>query len=250
MNRKGRRSQQKKTKKIPVVTAQSSNTGIVHFFGNPKEWTNTIKNFEDKYLSKQKSDLITALSFDSFLQSKKIQTIPDYVISGSVFRSVAPAFDVWSVAGSLADGGRFNIGGAQQIPELPNIRKFSSLYVASSLECTLAETAKPHGKIKCYKMTLKKEMTLWDLNKVITELDHPSLKEIINLIPVDAIWGYQKIPMVSQILAAFLKSKGGNGIIYPSVKMPSEQNISLFFSSDGDAKASFEVEEVIPRESI
>lgn len=239
-----RTSTKKSEKKIPVLQAKSNSTGIVHSFGNPKIWLKVIESFESKYQSKEKADLITALSFDNFLQSKNINMIPEIKLFESIFRIVSPSYEVWSLAGSLSDGGRFNIGGAQQCATIPHLTKFASLYAASTLDCAMAEIAKPMGASRRFKLTPKKEMNLWDLNNVIEELDHPALKDLINSIPTEAIWGFQKVPLVSQILAAYLKSKGGNGIIFPSVKLPSANNISLFFNTDSQVKESFEIEEI------
>lgn len=245
-----RTSTKKSVKKIPVLQAKSNSTGIVHSFGNPKVWLKVIESFESKYQSKEKADLITALSFNNFLQFKNISITPKLKLSESIFRIVSTAYEVWSLAGSLSDGGRFNIGGAQQCATIPHLKKFASLYTASTLECAMAEIAKPMGYSRCFKLTPKKEMELWDLNKVIEELDHPTLKDLVNSIPTEAIWGFQKVPLVSQILAAYLKSKGGDGIIFPSVKLPSAYNISLFFDTDRQVKETFVIEDIKPINEI
>lgn len=132
----------KKSKKVPVLQAESKSTGIVHFFGDPEQRSKAIKDYELNYQSRQKSQLITSQSFDSFMKTKKLQTIPDFTVSGDI--------DIWSVAGSLADGGRFNIGGSQLNPVLSHLSKFAALYVASDVACAQAEAVKPLGKAKTY----------------------------------------------------------------------------------------------------
>lgn len=129
-----------------------------------------------------------------------------------VYRVVSPGILPLSIAGSLADGGRFNIGGAQQHPLFSTIKKSGCLYAASSIKCALAERAQPIGQCDKYKLIPKQQFQLWDLHKVLKKLDWPGLNDLVNTALIDAIWGYQKVPLIPQLLASHLRSLGGGGI--------------------------------------
>jgi len=72
------------------------------------------------------------------------------------------------------------------------LTKWSALYAADTLDCALQEAQKPLGQIKKYTLQYKgkKEFLLWDLRKVIAELNYPNLDRIIKDTPVEALWGY------------------------------------------------------------
>jgi hypothetical protein len=57
--------------------------------------------------------------------------------------------------------------------------------------------------------------------------------------PFEAIWGYQKVPLIPQLLAHFLRSLGGDGLMFPSIKDPAALNLCFFFKTDDDARATF-----------
>ena len=80
---------------------------------------------------------------------------------------------------------------------------------------------------------------LWDLTQVIQTLNRPGLKDLVKTSPLDAIWVYQKVPLIPQLLAHFLRSLGGDGIVFPSTKHPGSQNFAFFFKSDVDSMAAF-----------
>jgi len=115
---------------------------------------------------------------------------------------------------------------------------FGAVYYSTSLSC--AELEYRHGTplnsndIK-YTLLPQKFFELWDLDKVIKTLPHPSLSFLIDKLPIGGGWSNCKVPMPSQILAFWLMSIGGDGIIYTSIKEPSSKVIALFVRDDKES---------------
>lgn len=85
---------------------------------------------------------------------------------------------------------------------------------------------------------------LWDLRKVINGLDWPGLNDLVNSAPIDAIWGYQKVPLIPQLLASHLRSLGGEGIKFKSVKDSSSFNLAFFFRQDRQCIDAFPLKRI------
>lgn len=232
-----------KKKKAARTTLKviSRRTGLTHHINDVSQLEKLTAIYETKYNSKQKADIGTAAGFDSFISKQVITTRPDYIFKGKAYRVVSPNVKPLSVSGSLADGGRFNIGGAQLTPLFPHLKKWSALYSSETLTCALQEAQKPLGQVTKCELLYKgeKEIILWDLKKVITELNFPNLDQILKETPVEAIWGYQKIPKPSQVLAHYLMKIGGDGIVFESTKSPAHLNFTFFFWDDDAAKETF-----------
>lgn len=160
-----------------TIRAVSHKTGLAHEFEDVHEWEKLTQVYESKYLAKVKTDFLQAAKFDSYLKTVQIKTRPTIKLAQPVFRvipSANPKMNPLSVSGSLADGGRLNMGGAQINPTLPHLTKWACLYVSQTLNCAQAEVAQPAGVVKKFQLTFKNNYApmLWDLKLVIAELDY------------------------------------------------------------------------------
>jgi hypothetical protein len=224
------------------IKATSKKTGLTHIFDDIEK---LVRDFEAKQQGRHTSELINGKRFYDWLRKQ------DFDISSNssswtkpVYRVVSPGILALSIAGSLADGGRFNVGGAQQHPLFSTVKKAGCLYAASSIKCALAETAKPLGQFEKYKLSPNAPFQVWDLQKVVNKLDWPGLNDLVNSTPIDAIWGYQKVPLIPQLLASHLRSIGGDGIKFKSVKDSSAFNLSFFFRQDKQCAEAFALKRV------
>lgn len=194
-----------------------------------------------------KEEIEIALDFCEWLDSNPLDLgKPSVLWHDAVFRIVYKDFNPLSVAGSLAAGGRFNIGGAQMNSFFPHLTIEACLYGASSLQCAKNEVGDFLGKARFFALKPNKIFNLWDLQFLIKNLLlYPRLEASVNSSPLVAIWAYQKVPKISQLLASFLRSKGGDGLIYPSTK-DSEGKILAFFAKDDEyIKHHFTVSELV-----
>jgi len=114
------------------------------------------------------------------------------------------------------------------------------LYAASSRACAEAEASRPLGVHKMYVLKPRRKLFLWDLAKVIEFIGYPELLDNVRRAPTDAIWGYQKVPTISQILAERLRHLGGHGIAFASTRHPQGLNIVVFVDSTIHAGELFE----------
>jgi hypothetical protein len=71
-------------------------------------------------------------------------------------------------------------------------------------------------------------------------LNDPIVSSRVKDSPLDAIWKLQKVPLTSQLLAHHLRLLGGDGIVFPSTKVPAEKNIALFFKFDTDVATALD----------
>jgi len=95
------------------------------------------------------------------------------------------------------------------------------------------------GKPDEYELTPTRTLQLWDLTQVITELARPGLEDLIKAAPFEAIWSYQKVPLIPQLLAHYLRQISGDGVAYPSTKEPNALNLCFFFNTDEEAHNAF-----------
>lgn len=93
-------------------------------------------------------------------------------------------------------------------------------------------------------MTAIGTFKLWDLKKVITELDYPNLIEEVYASHGEKIWAYQKVPIISQILADQLRNISGDGIVFDSTVCREDQKIALFLSDDEHVSSKLSYEEI------
>ena len=223
-----------------ALAAHSAKTGLMHVFGDVAKAQLLANQFKRARKAKLETELVNSIAFWHWIQGlPAIVTVPSITWNQPVYRTT----DGWSplsVVGSIADGGRFNVGGAQLCPELPDVKKVGALYVASSLACCYREmSGNPIGRPDEYELTPTRNFQLWDLTQVITELNRPGLEDLVKAAPFEAIWGYQKVPLIPQLLAYYLRRIGGDGVAFPSTKEPSALNLCFFFRTDDEVRAGF-----------
>ena len=183
-------------------------------------------------LEAQKNQVYTSLPFYNWIKDKDIDMAHYCVEVRSGYRYANPVYGPLTIVGSISDGGRFNIGGAQMSSTFLNLQKRGAIYLASTERCAKVEACKPVGKHKLYKVESEKPLKLWDLKKVIKDLNYPNLLSEVYASHGEKIWAYQKVPTISQILANHLRDKGGTGIIFNSTIIKEDLNIALFFDDD------------------
>jgi hypothetical protein len=162
-----------------------------------------------------------------------------------LFRRVGRERDVLDTAGSLSDGGRFNIGGAQAsslvIKAFPNVgNKRSALYLGEDANIVRKEYGDfgvPCSVALTYVVQLKrkKNLALIDLKLVMKDLEKliPNIGEIVEVNSMNGKWVDLKQPTPSQILGQWLMSvapEGTNGIRFPSSHDSKSSNICLYFN--------------------
>lgn len=195
-----------------------------------------------KYAERYKKDLEQSLSFLSWLNQNVLNPDPPSIEwKKPVYRIVYGGYHPLAIAGSLASGGRFNIGGAQVSALFSNFSMRACIYAASNLECARKEAGELRGMPQEYKLTPARSLFLWDVKMLLEKkINYPGLKEIIDASPLAARWELQKVPKVSQILAHYFRQIGGDGLIYPSTKDPKHKILALFIKDDLDAQKLFE----------
>lgn len=224
------------------IKAASEKTGLTHVFDDIEQ---LVRDFEATRQGRHTSELINGKRFYDWLKKQDIDVTNNLTSwNKPVYRVVSPGILPLSIAGSLADGGRFNIGGAQQHPLFATIKKAGCLYAASSVKCALAERAQPLGQMEKFKLLPTYPFQLWDLHKIIKKLNWSGLNDLVNSAPIDAIWGYQKVPLVPQLLASHLRSLGGDGIKFKSVKDTSGFNLAFFFKQDRQCMEAFSLKQI------
>lgn len=226
-----------------TLHATSKQTGLRHSFNNLESWEQfSIGRIQAKQQSEMDA-FFQAIPFYNFLESLSTNlTASLKPFKADVFRFANPLYSPTTIVGSISDGGRFNIGGAQVREEFPSLAKAGCLYTASSKDCALAEAAKPYGVLKMYKLNPKRSFKLWDLDSVIKIINYPNLLDTVKASNEEALWAYKKTPAIPQILVSKLRSIGGDGIVFESTKLPGHQNIAFFFKTDEESAAAFDLE--------
>lgn len=224
-------TKKKASKKRPVIVHKFDFKSIYELVKHLISSENT-RNLKQTYHSLSFLRLLnkqTALTFDTF---KVDFNDPLYRIT---------PFHPTSISGSLAYGGRFNVGGSQ-LNKLIGIKPFAALYLSTDLQCAEDEYTQgtPLGPndIK-YALAPSRTFELWDVEKVIQFLNFPNLSNLINQGPIFNSWGYCKVPMQSQILAFWLKKIGGDGILFKSTQDPDSYCLALFAKDNEESEALF-----------
>ena len=191
------------------------------------------------------------LAHDVYSQLLKIQFDVSCVVKINKFRGyrvVFAKYDPLDISGTLASGGRFNIGGAQHTNKLGNIGKMQGgLYFAASAEAALAEAALPPGiDRKVFRIesnTTNIEWTFVDVEKAGKFLDSKltltkSASSYLREPAIAAQWGLIKQPTVSQVIGQWLRTRSGSdGLIFESTKNMDSSAYFIFFETTNDAKA-------------
>lgn len=194
-----------------------------------------------RYAARYRRDLDDSLAFLDWLKkTEPLNSSPTVSWNKEIYRIVYGGYHPLSIAGSLAAGGRFNIGGAQVSALFPNFTMRACLYAASHLNCAKKEAGEWSAMGQEYCLKPKKSLKLWDLEALIEkEFLYKSLKEIVDASPLAARWELQKVPKISQILGHYVRQKGGDGLIYPSTKDPKHQILAFFIEDDQHAEKAF-----------
>lgn len=201
----------KRRKKTKLsITAISQKSGITHHFNDLDALQALAKSYLSKWNSQLESDLIESMRLWGWLESQKKNSSYELIQwQKPVYRIVFGGLDPLSVAGSLATGGRFNLGGAQIVDgELfPGLQMGACLYGASSIECAKLEAGIPLGNAEIYQLTPKNSRKLWDLEKILNNLSDPILRDLVRKSPMSKRWVLQKTPLFSQLFGAHLREK-------------------------------------------
>jgi hypothetical protein len=236
-------SNKRAAKRSMTLHATSNCTGLRHSFKNVEGWEQYSKDRILAKAEKEEEQLLQVVPFFNFIESFAGDLSANLkTYNQSVYRFANPMYSPTTIVGSIADGGRFNIGGAQVRAEFSSLNKAGCLYTASSKECAMAEAAIPHGTLKMYQLTPKKPLQLWGLNSVIKVINYPNLLDMVKAADGEALWVYRKIPAIPQILATKLRAIGGDGITFESTNFSGHSNIALFFRTDDESKAAFDVQ--------
>lgn len=196
-----------------------------------------------RYTERYKKDIEDSLAFLACLNEQNPHVgKPSIKWKRSVYRIVYGGYNPLSIAGSLAAGGRFNIGGAQVSSLFPNFSMRACLYAASTINCARKEVGEMRGITQEFEIKPNRTLHLWDLNKIIDQhIVYPNIRDFIDESPLAARWELQKIPKISQILAHYLRQIGGDGLIYPSTKDRRDNILAFFIKDDVEAQKLFTI---------
>lgn len=223
---------------------------------SPKGITVHIEGYDD--LDALAQSVLAKFALDNYLSlassMRFTQTLsyltldPSHLKEFEVFESYRICFgglDPLSIAGNLAVGGRFNIGGAQLSSDFQTYNMFAAIYTASSLDCAKAETG-PSKNPEIYKVSTKKKLKLWDLKSLISSFaNSQNILELIEKSPYNTQWRLQKFPTPSQLLSAHLKVAGGDGLFFPSTKDTNDGIVyCIYLRDEKDANSTLDAARV------
>lgn len=198
-------------------------------------------NVEKKH-QEEKNQIIESLNFWAWLKKQNKLNLETFKIdfNDPIFRVYPSQFSVTSTIGSISSGARLNIGANQVLKQFFPFRMFGAVYFATTMSCAISEycqgTPLNANDVK-YTLQPTRTFELWDLDKVIQTLTHPSIDLFVSKLPIGGGWSDCKVPMPSQILSYWLKDIGGDGIIYTSTKDPKAKIVTLFAKDDKDSSA-------------
>lgn len=238
MKKSAPRRKKKVTKSLRV---KSHRSGLTHHIEDFDGFEQVAESILQKFAIDNKLQLAQSLKFQEVVSSisldksflKNLDTLTSYRIC---FGSLSPL----SIAGSLACGGRFNVGAAQKSQQFP-CDMTACIYTASSIDCAKAETG-PHLNAEIYEMSLLKPVQLWDVKGLLSSLENAdSLISAVEKSPFNMQWALQKFPTPSQILGAALRKIGGDGILYPSTKHRDSTVYGFFLKDEAEAVNMFKI---------
>lgn len=226
-----------KKKNRSKVTSLSKRTNIKVEIGGTIGVEDVTADLISKKHSQESAELRAAIAFANWLKTQTF-TLSDYseVYGGELVRAVFKR-DVLSVAGSLGAGGRYNVGFAQAVTNIPQLNPFGAtagLYFGDCFDTAKAEAGFGHWDF--YAIRRKTPATLWSIAKLLPDLSYPDIAAALNSSPISSAWPTQKVPLISQLLGHFLRSIGGDGIIFESNKNPPNKVVYLFLKDDEESK--------------
>lgn len=190
-----------------------------------------------KKQQEEKNQIIDSINFYEWLSKQKDLSLETFKFdfNDPLYRVYPSQFCVTSIIGSISYGARFNIGANQVLSDIFPFKMFGAVYYATTMKCAIDEycqgTPLTLNDIK-YTLQPTKNFQLWDLDKVVSNLNHSSISLQVNKLPVGGGWSNCKVPMPSQILASWLRDIGGDGILFTSTKDSNSKNIALFAKDD------------------
>jgi len=161
------------------------------------------------------------------------------------YRRIGPDRDPLDTAGSLSDGGRHNIGGAQASTQVTSIfkpigSKRSALYVSEdpiSVRKEFGDEAVPGSKAITYTIGLKrrKALIVIDASQALDDLSRtiPDIVTTVGTASMNGKWGDLKQPAPCQIFGHWLichAPKKTDGIRFLSSHDEMAWNVCLFFA--------------------
>ena len=227
-------------KKGGRIKVQSVNTGLT-LDGHVEDINELTNLFKDKWQTKQRTDLQYSLTIYRTILSSSNFRIYKKTINKNLYRLTFGNCFPLDIAGSLADGGRFNIGGAQGAiaNKFFSMKKGACIYCADSLPCAKAETQFARNA-DVFLLQPKKPLNLIDLEKTAINFSgYSNLKKDLDISPFSAKWDLQSVPTVSQIFVTYLRDNFDfDGVFYPSTKYARCKNVAIFIPQ-GKTGANF-----------
>lgn len=201
------------------------------------------KHVQANVLKKQqeeKNQIIESTNFWAWLKKQNKLNLETFKIdfNDPIYRVYPSQFSVTSMIGSISTGARLNIGANQVLKQFFPFNMFGAVYFATTMNCAISEycqgTPLSANDVK-YTLQPVKTFELWDLDKVVQTLTHPSINLLVSKLPIGGGWSGCKVPMPSQILSHWLRAIGGDGIAYISTKDSSAKIIALFVKDDKES---------------
>lgn len=219
------------------LQVKSHKSGLTHHIEDFDGFEQVAESILQKFKIDNQLQLAQSLKFQEAVATISLDTsfLKEFEQLES-YRICFGGLNPLSIAGSLACGGRFNIGGAQKSEQFAH-EMTACIYAASTLDCAKAETG-PHRNAEIYELTLLHKVKLWDVQGLISTLDNAdSLISAIEKSPFNMQWSLQKFPTPSQILGAALRKIGGDGILYPSTKHQDSMVYGFFMKDETEANS-------------
>ncbi len=163
----------KRTKKtaITAINVKSEATGITHVFPDVEVFEKLLVDLEQKVTLERTLALGRSIQFWNWLSGRSLISEPTYTLESEIYRICFDGYDPLEVSGSLACGGRFNVGGAQKSTSFPTIEMAACVYGADTEKWAMDEAGSLIRSPELYKLKPIKPLLLWDLSVVINELD-------------------------------------------------------------------------------
>ncbi|HRK08748.1 MAG TPA: RES family NAD+ phosphorylase [Pseudobdellovibrionaceae bacterium] len=227
------------------LQVKSKKSGITHQIDDFDGFEKLAKSVLEKFKTDNQLQLAQSIKFQEAIRAVSLDA--RYLTSYSeleVYRICFDGLSPLSIAGSLACGGRFNVGGSQISTHFA-YDMAACIYVASSINCAKAETG-PHRNSEIYQLSLLKSVKLWDVKSLLSAQENCEyLIAAIDKSPFNTQWSLQKFPTPSQILGSALRAVGGDGILYPSTKCKGGVVFGFFVKDEADANAKLKANRII-----
>lgn len=224
----------------------------IHVFRNLQALKWSILRYSAEFRSRDSFNQTTSKFL--YEQLRKCEFKSDWIVKVDTpryFRRVGFTRDVLDTAGSLSDGGRFNIGGAQSSSIVTNLfrpigEKRCALYVsedASIARKEFGDAKIPRSTALTYSITLrrKKSLALIDVKRALSDLSRkiPEIRDLIGSSSMNGKWVDLKRPAPCQVFGHWLihhAPKNTNGIRFPSSHDDTVSNVCIFVADTVECK--------------